>query len=44
MFEGMVVKFVSRAAHDHSVLDVAMQLQTNVSIRGWKKGRDGRTR
>lgn len=34
LFEGMVVKFVSRPAQDHSVLDVAMQLQTNVSIRG----------
>lgn len=29
-FEGLVVKFVTRPARDASVMDLAMQLQTNV--------------
>lgn len=30
LYEGMVVKFVARPARHASVLDLAMQLQTNV--------------
>lgn len=36
LYEGMVVKFVARAARHASVLDLAMQLQTNVRVCMYK--------